>query len=67
MSANTPLEWLRRREQRLVDAGLLDPNEPTEYAHRMYLEKSEGEFTPWERAQIRLLLGMAPFDTDDYR
>lgn len=42
----------------LVDAGLLDPDEPTPWTQYQYQRRLFGEFTPQERARIRIEIGM---------
>ena len=47
-------EWeARLRDKRLLDDGLLDPDQPTETAHRDHVRKMEAEFSPLERRLIR--------------
>lgn len=43
-------------ELELEQLGLLDPDQPTEGAHRRYVEKMEADFTPVERRLIRAAL-----------
>lgn len=71
-----------RREDAQLDAavhdavlrhtGVVEPDEPTAYSHAYWMAnfriRSEGEFTPAERREIRALLGLGPFaaaPTDD--
>jgi hypothetical protein len=42
----------------LLDAGLLDFDQPTPYSHWKYQQRFFQEFTPEERMTIRLYLGM---------
>ena len=44
----------------LVDAGVLDPDQPTPWSHHAHMEALRAEFTSTERATIRAVLGMAP-------
>jgi hypothetical protein len=42
----------------LVEAGVLDVDQPTAWSHYEYQRRLTAEFSPEERAQIRVLLGM---------
>lgn len=44
--------------ERLVDAGLLDPDQPTPWGHLVHLRRMEAEFRPQERRLIRAVLGL---------
>lgn len=48
----------------LVDAGLLDPDEPTHYNHYEYQRIRRSEFTPLERAALRELILLPVEDGD---
>lgn len=43
----------RVRDQRLQDDGLLDPDQPTETAHKDHVRRMKDQFTPTERRLIR--------------
>lgn len=47
-----------RKEQRLIEDGLLDPGQPTLQAHTRHVERMEAEFNPRERRLIRHSLGL---------
>ena len=46
----------------LRDTGVLEPDEPTAFSHATYMaawrKRMYGEFTPQERCDIRMLLGL---------
>lgn len=44
----------------MLDAGLLDPGQPTEWATIQHQQAAEAEFTPEERRLIRHTLGLLP-------
>lgn len=44
---------------RLVDNGLLDPGQSTEYAHILYQRRLNAPFSVEERRLIRVALGLA--------
>jgi hypothetical protein len=55
--------WELARESMDAEAfGLLDPGQPTPWAHYKYLRRMEADFTPMERRLIRSALGL---DTED--
>lgn len=49
---------MRLEENALVEAGLLDPDQPTRWSHHQGQRRLYGDFSPEERAYIRLQLGM---------
>lgn len=49
---------MEQRHRGAVEAGLLDPDEPTPYTHWLYQQEITKEFTSMERAQVRITLGM---------
>lgn len=58
------LNWpaLKRQNDEMVEAGLLDADQPTPFSHYRHMaevkSKLMAEFTADERAQIRLALGL---------
>lgn len=52
-------------DSELRAAGVVEADEPTEYSHaawmRNYYKAARGDFTPVEREQIRMHLGLDPF------
>lgn len=47
---------LKRKHDFLVENGLLEPDEPTEWAHKQHIDKMQAEFAPVERHMIRCLV-----------
>ena len=45
-------------------SGVLDPDQPTEWSHREYVQRVEAELTPQERRRIRYLLRFIEEPTD---
>jgi len=54
----------RRRHQIMVENGLLDPDQPTEWSHQQYTQQMQAEFTPQERQIIRFELGLRGENSD---
>ncbi len=46
------------RDWRLEHDGLLDPGQPTESAHVLYVQRMTAPFSPLERRMIRYALGL---------
>jgi hypothetical protein len=55
----------RIHDAMLRDAGVIEPDEPTEVSHALWMERydreARGDFTPAEREKIRAFLGLGPF------
>lgn len=52
-------EWeMAKQEHIMREWGLLDPDQPTEYAHYRHIRAMRAEFTPIERQLIRAALGL---------
>jgi hypothetical protein len=49
---------MQAQHHALAEAGLLNPDEPTPWAHHLYQQRLRAEFTPDERAELRVRLGM---------
>ena len=49
----------------LRETGMLEPEQPTEYSdyvwRKRFNKQAFGDFTPQERASIRIALGLGPF------
>ena len=43
---------------RLLESGVLDPDEPTPEAHAEHVAAARAQFTPAERQRIRFALGL---------
>lgn len=54
-----------QRQHVMLDWGLLDPGQSTEFAHNEYVRAMREPFTPLERQQIRAALGLGPASTGD--
>lgn len=55
----TDPEAMRLEHEALVEAGVLDPDQPTPYTHYLYQQALGAEFTPLERMQLRVLHDLA--------
>lgn len=52
------LHHMRIEYEALMEAGLLEPDEPHPYIHALHVQAAERDFSPQERRRIRMMLDM---------